>query len=64
MKIFSGFINRKDNNLRSRLALDWKLDKITPGLSINSFIRSKFSSELSWNALQQTEVMLSHLVSN
>ncbi len=33
----SGSINRIDNNLRSRIAADWKLDWLTEGLSVNAF---------------------------
>ncbi|WP_136482004.1 SusC/RagA family TonB-linked outer membrane protein [Cognatitamlana onchidii] len=34
----SGFVENNYTNLRGRLALDWKLDAITEGLSFNGFV--------------------------
>ena len=34
----SGFTDRKDTDLRGRFAMDWKLDKITKGLSFNGYV--------------------------
>jgi len=45
-----GFINRIDNNLRSRLSFDWKLDWLVKGLSINSYagLRNWSTDTKSW----------------
>ncbi|TXE10202.1 TonB-dependent receptor [Seonamhaeicola algicola] len=34
----SGFLDRDTNDLRGRIALDWKLDNITEGLSANAYV--------------------------
>ena len=34
----SGFTKQNNNDLRGRFAIDWKLDKITKGLSFNSYV--------------------------
>lgn len=46
----SGFVEDNYTNLRGRVALDWKLDAITEGLSFNGFIglRKGLGDEKSW----------------
>lgn len=46
----SGFTNRIDNNLRSKLSADWKLDWLTEGLSVQAYagIRNWTTDTKSW----------------
>lgn len=46
----SGFVNRIDNNLRSKLSFDWTLDWITEGLSVQGYagIRRWTTDTKSW----------------
>lgn len=46
----SGFVNRIDNNLRTKLSFDWTLDWITEGLSVQGYagIRNWVTDTKSW----------------
>ncbi|WP_298493862.1 TonB-dependent receptor [uncultured Algibacter sp.] len=46
----SGFVDGHTNDLRGRLSLDWKLDDITEGLSLNAFVgvRKTTTDDKSW----------------
>ncbi len=46
----SGFVKRNDNDLRGKLSFDWKLDKLTQGLSVKGFagIRKMSNDQKSW----------------
>ncbi len=46
----SGFVKRNDNDLRGKFSFDWKLDKLTKGLSVNGFagIRKMSNDQKSW----------------
>ncbi|HUX58953.1 MAG TPA: TonB-dependent receptor [Bacteroidales bacterium] len=46
----SGFLKKGNNDLRGKLSFDWKLDKLTKGLSVNGFAgyRRMSSDTKSW----------------